>query len=194
MWYNVNKMDKLVEFLNKELAERSWSGSDLARAAGVSRTTVSNVLSGKDQASHKFCVNVALALRRSVYEVLALAGHVPTLPEPVHNEDELLRLYRQLDIRERRTLMAQIRGLAEAEKSFSRHESPAGNPVVGAHPACMAAIFSLLERKELVTREDIWIAIRQIHPDIVAEFADILEVIWQERREERTEEERAHCK
>lgn len=62
------------DWLLKEMNARTWSQADLARAAGLSRTAVSNVLSQQRQPGPEFCVAIAQAFGYPPEVIFRAAG------------------------------------------------------------------------------------------------------------------------
>jgi transcriptional regulator with XRE-family HTH domain len=78
----VSTKTDFVAWLNKELKDRGWSNSELARRAGVVPSTVSMVLSGKNEPTWEFCAATAAALDEPPEKVFRLVGLLPPLPGP----------------------------------------------------------------------------------------------------------------
>lgn len=76
-------MDTLNDWLLTEMKSRNWSQADLARHAGVSRTAISDVLSGKRKMGKDLAQFVAAAFKIPIAEVYRQAGLLP--PEPTEN-------------------------------------------------------------------------------------------------------------
>jgi transcriptional regulator with XRE-family HTH domain len=107
--------DNLVSWLIKELEERGWSHRELARRAGLSQTTVSQVISQQRKPTWDFCAVVAKALGEPVDRVFVLAGLKRPLPPPVEEEHEALGILRGLSASVRGTAMTMLRALAREE-------------------------------------------------------------------------------
>jgi len=185
----------LSKWLNDELKNRGWSQREAARRAGISHAAIANILQDVGEPLVSTYEALARAFEMPLPEILQIAGVLPLPPAPVRDEDRLLSLWRQLDPRQRRDVLDMLAALAD-DRPNPRRQRPGttGAESAQAHPACLAVVLGLLEKKEIVTKEDIWWAIHQIDdPEIAEELADILETIWQKRKEERNEEERAHC-
>ncbi len=73
--------DKLTARLADELHSRGWSMREMARRAGVSHTTIANVLSGERKPTVNVCKGIARALNIPTEDVLRLAGMLPQLPD-----------------------------------------------------------------------------------------------------------------
>jgi transcriptional regulator with XRE-family HTH domain len=104
-------MTEIGEWLGQQLQERGWSSSELARRAGISQSSVSNVLTGKQVPGLEFCKGAAQALGMRTEELLSLAGHLPPLPAPVVEEREALRLLRGLSGPMRDVALSLLRAL-----------------------------------------------------------------------------------
>ena len=95
--------NKFSTWINEELDKRDWSQSDLARASGVHRATISKLLSYPDQRpSPDTCTGIAKALSLPVDFVLEKAGLIPeskdkspTLEEANQLMDELPEEYQK---------------------------------------------------------------------------------------------------
>ena len=101
----------ISDWLAEELEQRAWSSSELARRAGISQSSVSNVLTGKQVPGLEFCKAVAQALDTPVTEVLRMAGHLPALPPPVYEEQEAVRIMRALSEQMRGVALSILRAL-----------------------------------------------------------------------------------
>src|SRR5688500_4002745 len=80
-------MDNFTPWLLKELENRSWRPVDLARRAGLSIGSLSNILNGNRRAGPDMCKAIAQALGTPPEKLFRLAGLLPPLPAA---EDELL--------------------------------------------------------------------------------------------------------
>lgn len=88
--------DNFSNWLILELDKKKWSQADLARSAGVTRTTISDVISGKANAGFDACVGIAKALKLPPEYVLRVAGLLPKVPEKGLEEEQLLFMFRQM--------------------------------------------------------------------------------------------------
>ena len=104
-------METLVDFLESELARRSWRQADLARAAGVPDATIHHVLNGSRRAGPEVCNALARALDLPPERVFRLAGLLPPLPPAVEEEQEAVRILRRLPPDLREAAMRMLRGL-----------------------------------------------------------------------------------
>lgn len=69
---------EFVEWLTEEMNSRGWGVTQLAKEAGLSHSTVSQVLNRKNGASFEFCNAIAPALGYTAEEVFRYAGLLPT--------------------------------------------------------------------------------------------------------------------
>jgi transcriptional regulator with XRE-family HTH domain len=104
-------MSEFGEWLADELKERAWSSSELARRAGLSQSSVSNVLTGKQIPGLEFCKGAAKALEMPADRLLRLAGHLEYVPEAVAEEQEAVRLFRTLNEQMRGVALSVLRAL-----------------------------------------------------------------------------------
>lgn len=116
-------MSEFGEWLADELKQRAWSSSELARRAGISQSSVSNVLTGKQIPGLEFCKGVAKALDLPADRLLRLAGHLAYVPEPVVEEQEAVRLFRTLDEHMRGVALSVLRALQSGVLQMSPAES-----------------------------------------------------------------------
>lgn len=99
-------MDDFVNWLNAETKRRSWSNNELGRRAGVSRSTVSLVLTGQQSPTWEFCYRVAQALKEPPEKVFRLAGLLPLAPperDPL--AQEIQDILKQLAPEDRKDLL-----------------------------------------------------------------------------------------
>jgi transcriptional regulator with XRE-family HTH domain len=104
-------MSEFGEWLATELKTRAWSSSELARRAGISQSSVSNVLTGKQIPGLEFCKGVARALNVPADRLLRLAGHLAPMPDSVAEEQEAMRLFRMLNGQMRSVALSVLRAL-----------------------------------------------------------------------------------
>lgn len=77
MFTTVNKFRELVI---AEINALGWSQSDLARAAGVSKSSISMALNEDRQPGTELCLGIAHALKKPPEEVYRWAGLLPPAP------------------------------------------------------------------------------------------------------------------
>jgi len=70
-------MENFGAWLLKELENRNWSQSDLVKAAGISRGTLSNIISGARGIGEKSLISIANALNISPITIFRKAGLLP---------------------------------------------------------------------------------------------------------------------
>ncbi len=64
-------------WIHAEIDKRGWKASDLARAANVSRGTISDILNERRRPGLEVCVAIARALKYPPEDVLRIAGLLP---------------------------------------------------------------------------------------------------------------------
>jgi transcriptional regulator with XRE-family HTH domain len=74
-------MDNLVDWLAEELRKHNMSMRELARRAGVSHTTVADVMAGQRKPTWEFCAAIARPLNADPREVFRLAGLLSSKPD-----------------------------------------------------------------------------------------------------------------
>jgi transcriptional regulator with XRE-family HTH domain len=103
-------VDKFRPWLLQELKNRSWRPTDLARRAGLSTGSLSNMLNGNRRAGPDMCKAIAQALGEPPERVFRVAGLLPPLPAA---EDELfyelLETFQRLPPEKRREVSAYVR-------------------------------------------------------------------------------------
>ena len=77
-------MNIINNWLLNELRKRDWSQADLARRAGVSRTAISDIISGKRKIGRDLAVSISEAFKLPLEEVYRAAGLLP--PEPAETK------------------------------------------------------------------------------------------------------------
>jgi transcriptional regulator with XRE-family HTH domain len=73
----VNNMTAFPDWLLERLNEKDWSQSDLARAAHIGRSSISEVLSGRRQVGRELATSIANALKLPPEQVFRAAGILP---------------------------------------------------------------------------------------------------------------------
>ncbi len=110
----------LVNFISQELEERGWSMRELARRAGLSPTTISDVINGSARPGLEFYRGVSRAFQVPLDDVLRIAKVLPSLPPETARTVEANRLFAQLTDEEQEILLAQLRGLVERRRVTNR--------------------------------------------------------------------------
>jgi transcriptional regulator with XRE-family HTH domain len=92
-----------VTWLSKEMEDRGWNNSELARRAGLVPSAVSQVIAGNRGTGPEFCRSVARAFNLPAELVFRKAGLLPPLPGPEDDITfgELLDVVRNLSVEER---------------------------------------------------------------------------------------------
>jgi integrase len=89
-------METFSDWLENEIQRRDWKPADVASKAGISRGSVSNILSGLRQPGPDVCRAIAHALQVEEEEVFRRAGLLSPIPLAVAQEREALRIFRSL--------------------------------------------------------------------------------------------------
>jgi transcriptional regulator with XRE-family HTH domain len=79
-------MENFGDWLLREIKKRDWTSSDLAKAARISRGTLSNILSGTRGLGNNTINAIAKALKLPPEQVYRAAGFLP----PKSEEEELI--------------------------------------------------------------------------------------------------------
>ncbi len=92
-----------VTWLSKEMEDRGWNNSELARRAGLVPSAVSQVIAGNRGTGPEFCRSVARAFHLPPELVFRKAGLLPPLPGPETDVTfgELLDVVRNLSVEDR---------------------------------------------------------------------------------------------
>ena len=86
----------LSEWTNNILIDTGWSQTELATKAGLSRTSVNDVINGKARGGYKFAKAIAEAADRPIEEGLQAAG-ILDIPEGQDEQvEELIHLAKQM--------------------------------------------------------------------------------------------------
>jgi len=80
-------MENFGDWLIKEIENRNWSQSDLVKAAGISRGTLSNIISGTRGTGEKSLISIANALNISPITIFRKAGMLPEVGEQSSMDD-----------------------------------------------------------------------------------------------------------
>lgn len=107
----LTEMNDFADWLNEQLGERGWGYNELARRAGVSGGSISNIMNLRKNPGYDVCMGIAKALGEAPETVLRLAGLLPPLPPAVEGEQEVMRLFRRLSDEARGVIVATMRNL-----------------------------------------------------------------------------------
>lgn len=116
--------DWLLNWLNK----KGWNQSELATRAGVTRTAISDVLSGRRNPGTDLCIAIARALNIPPETVFRAAGLLPPVPSDTEYQEEFFHLLSQLSPQERQEILELLRFKAERQRNAkppSRTPKPA---------------------------------------------------------------------
>lgn len=116
------KSNNLTEWLEQELHIRGWSIRELARRAELAASTVTDVINGKAKPGFQFCVSVARALHVAPVDVLRRAGLLPSLPEEIHEREELLHYFTALPADDRQRIVILARALHEQRAKYETED------------------------------------------------------------------------
>ena len=112
------RMEKLVEWINVELAKRGWSMRELERRSGITHGHISLVLSGQRGVGPEFCTALAQALGVSPEFVFRLAGLLPPGSENQEREKELLYHFDRLPEEDQELAILLVEAMAERRESY----------------------------------------------------------------------------
>jgi len=101
--------ERFRNWLQSELHSRQWSQSELSRRAGISQSSISNVLAGNKNPGPKFVTLVALALGESPENLLSMAGIRPPESRGDSVADQVLSLLDSMTSEQRRQVLDFIR-------------------------------------------------------------------------------------
>lgn len=96
-------------WLNAELIKRDWSQSDLAKKSGLSRGTISNIMSGLRGVGTDSLNAIAKALQLSPSIVFQAAGLLPPAAEGGEEREEMKYLFSRLTPEDRREILELMR-------------------------------------------------------------------------------------
>lgn len=103
-----------------QLSDKNVTMRELARASGVSHSTISGVISGKRSPTRKFCIAIASGLGVDEKLVLAKAGFPADVDELIKSIEraELSQMIGDLSDSERNIVAGVIRALREQRKGY----------------------------------------------------------------------------
>lgn len=90
------KTMSFTQWLTEQLKNKGWSQADLAKKAGISRGTVTNLLTGNRKPGPDACTAIAHALNLPPTTVFRKAGLLPEKPESNFLIDKLIHLVSKL--------------------------------------------------------------------------------------------------
>lgn len=101
--------DTFSPWILEQLESRDWSQADLARRAGLSRTAISDVISGNANAGYALCMAVARALELPPENVLRKAELLPPNPDVDEEIEKILHEVEKLPKSDQEEVLAFIR-------------------------------------------------------------------------------------
>ena len=104
------------EWLNKQINARDWSQAKTASAAGISKATVSDLLSGKVKPGFDVSIGLANGFNLPAVEVLREAGLLPTVPARTAQHEQLLHLFDQLSEQEKKEVLGYVKFKARGNR------------------------------------------------------------------------------
>lgn len=102
-------MDNFGEWLVQELEDRELSQSDLARISGLSRGTLSNIISGARGRGPESLSAIAKALKLPVEKIYRAAGLLPPIIKADEDMEQILHEIAKLPKDDQREVLAFIR-------------------------------------------------------------------------------------
>lgn len=120
---------EFTEWLLNWLYKKGWNQSELATRAGVTRTAISDVLSGRRNPGPDLCTAIARALNLPPETIFRAAGLLPPAPEDTEYQDEFFHLLSQLSPQERQEILELLRFKVDRKvaKIKKSREAPARN-------------------------------------------------------------------
>ena len=101
-------MDTFGKWLSREIDQRGWTQSELARRCRVSHVTISRVVTGERNPGQDLCKKIAKALEVPPEVIFRKAGLLPSIEElDDKSASELLTIFKNLD-RERRAMLLNL--------------------------------------------------------------------------------------
>ena len=97
--------DKFSKWLVAEIENRGWTQAELARRSGTSRTSISDLISGKHPAGFDLCVGISQAFKITPESVLRMAGLLPEGNPNHEKETMLLSIFNHLPEEQKTTLV-----------------------------------------------------------------------------------------
>jgi len=105
--------DKLSVWLNEQIRERGWSIRETSRRAGLSHTAINNALDGQPVRLDTYR-GIARAFGMRLETVLQAAGELPQQLPEVANEQEVIRLFREMPGEHRELALRVLKAFVDA--------------------------------------------------------------------------------
>lgn len=122
MYSIVNEL--FSEWLVNELRKREMTQADLARASGISRGGISNLINQVRNPDAETCLAIARALNLPAETVFRAAGLLPPVPSDTQYQEEFFHLLSQLSPQERQEILELLRFKAERKTSKPSSRTP----------------------------------------------------------------------
>jgi len=97
------------QWVLEQMKSRDWSQAELARQSGLSRTAISDVISGKTDPGYHLCVSIGGALELPSENVMRVAGLLPPYPDIDEDIERILEDVAKLPKRDQKEVLAFIR-------------------------------------------------------------------------------------
>jgi len=97
------------KWILEQLESREWTRAELSRRAGLSRTAISDVITGKANAGYTLCAAVANAFELPPEIVLRTAGLLPANPDIDEEIEQILYEITKLPKPDQEEVLAYIR-------------------------------------------------------------------------------------
>ena len=110
---------ELISWLSTELDTKGWSQRELAKRAGISQATVSQVLSQQQRPTWDFCAQIAGPLGISVDQAFILAGLKRRPPPAVEEESEFVAIIRELPAYTRDIVLTMVKALGQGSATVA---------------------------------------------------------------------------
>lgn len=120
--------DWLLDWLNK----KGWNQSELATRAGVTRTAISDVLSGRRNPGPDLCLALSRALNLPPETVFRAAGLLPPVSPDTEYQEQFFHYLSQLSPDERQEILELLRFKTERQKD---KKPPSSTPSRAQKPA-----------------------------------------------------------
>lgn len=106
-----------TDWLDDELQKRSWSHSELARQAGITRGALSHIFSHTRRPGVSLLNGIARALRLPPEQVFRAAGILesPGDPDPAPGLGEWIRMFSEADEATREKMLQSARSLMDEQ-------------------------------------------------------------------------------
>lgn len=109
------RIEQFTAWLDSEMQLRGLTDAALAKRGGFSKSVISKARAGNIP-GWEACKSIAAGLNLPAEIVLRAAGHLPQIPQPDQQQQELDHLYRQAMPEIRRNILGYLRYLVENSK------------------------------------------------------------------------------